>query len=97
MHDAIDNLNKVSDELGVTINITQHIADLTHQLTGVTHDLTGQTHQIQADTSDLRDHVADFDDFFRPIRNYFYWEPHCFDIPLLVAATIFDASTASTS
>ena len=82
MHDAIDNLNKMSDELLVTINISQHIADLTHQLTDVTHDLTGQTHQIQADTSDLRDHIADFDDFFRPIRNYFYWEPHCFDIPI---------------
>jgi putative drug exporter of the RND superfamily len=37
--------------------------------------LSGQTHQIQADTSELRDHIADFDDFWRPIRNYFYWEP----------------------
>ena len=82
MHDAIDNLNKMSDELLVTINMSQHIADLTHQLTDVTHDLTGQTHQIQADTSDLRDHIADFDDFFRPIRNYSHWEPHCFDIPI---------------
>jgi RND superfamily putative drug exporter len=82
MRDAMYNLNKVGDELLVTINISQHIADLTHQLTGVTHDLAGQTHQIQADTSDLRDHIADFDDFWRPIRNYFYWEPHCFDIPI---------------
>jgi putative drug exporter of the RND superfamily len=82
LHDAVANLNKTSDELLVTINISQHIADLTHQLTGVTHDLAGQTHQIQADTEDLRDHVADFDDFWRPIRNYFYWEPHCFDIPI---------------
>ncbi len=31
---------------------------------------------------DLRDHIADFDDFFRPLRNYFYWEPHCYDIPV---------------
>ncbi|OKH64292.1 hypothetical protein EB74_10680, partial [Mycobacterium sp. SWH-M5] len=23
-----------------------------------------------------------FDDFFRPIRNYLYWEPHCYDIPM---------------
>jgi putative drug exporter of the RND superfamily len=82
MHDAMDNLNKMSDQLLVTINISQRLADLTHQLTGVTHDLAGQTHQIQADTEDLRDHVADFDDFWRPIRNYFYWEPHCFDIPI---------------
>ncbi|PRC59860.1 hypothetical protein C6A85_21270, partial [Mycobacterium sp. ITM-2017-0098] len=26
--------------------------------------------------------VANFDDMFRPIRNYFYWEPHCYNIPL---------------
>ncbi|NLP98783.1 MMPL family transporter, partial [Mycobacterium tuberculosis] len=24
----------------------------------------------------------DFDDFFRPIRSYFYWEKHCYDIPV---------------
>jgi RND superfamily putative drug exporter len=30
----------------------------------------------------LRDHISDFDDFLRPIRNYFYWESHCFDIPV---------------
>jgi RND superfamily putative drug exporter len=30
----------------------------------------------------MRDHLADFDDFFRPLRNYFYWEPHCYDIPI---------------
>src|ERR1700722_11632696 len=82
LHDAIANLGKISDELLVTINITQHISDLTHHLTGVTHDLDSQTHQITADTNELRDHIADFDDFWRPIRNYFYWEPHCFDIPI---------------
>ncbi len=26
--------------------------------------------------------AADFDDFFRPIRAYLYWEPHCYDIPI---------------
>src|ERR1700740_1202698 len=82
LKDSMADLGKVNDELGVTINITQHIADLTHQLTGITHDLDSQPHQIQSDTEDLRDHIADFDDFFRPIRNYFYWEPHCFDIPI---------------
>jgi RND superfamily putative drug exporter len=39
----------------------------------------------------LRNHVADFDDFLRPIRNYFYWEPHCYDVPLCQAfRSIFD-------
>ena len=43
-------------------------------------------------TQDLRDKIANFDDFFRPLRNYFYWEPHCFDIPACAALrSLFDA------
>ena len=34
------------------------------------------------DIDELRDNIANFDDFFRPIRNYLYWEPHCYDIPV---------------
>src|ERR1700741_4838234 len=82
LHDAISNLTKVSDQLLVTINITDPLADLTQQLTGVTHDLDGQTHQIKSDTNDLRDHIADFADFWRPLRNYSYGEPHCADLPI---------------
>jgi RND superfamily putative drug exporter len=42
--------------------------------------------------TDLRDKIADFDDFFRPLRNYFYWEPHCADIPVCAAVrSVFDA------
>ncbi|MCH9701795.1 MAG: MMPL family transporter, partial [Actinomycetia bacterium] len=34
---------------------------------------------------------ANFDDFFRPIRNYFYWEPHCYNIPACWALrSVFD-------
>ena len=53
--------------------------------------MVGQTHDMQAITEELRDHIADFDDFWRPIRNYFYWEPHCFDIPICWSLrSIFD-------
>jgi RND superfamily putative drug exporter len=37
---------------------------------------------MAVDVAELRDHISDFDDFFRPIRNYLYWEPHCYDIPI---------------
>ena len=40
----------------------------------------------------MRDHLADFDDVVRPLRNYFYWEPHCFNIPACSAIrSVFDA------
>src|SRR4029079_15374971 len=43
------------------------------------------------DIEALRDSIANFDDFFRPIRNYFYWEPHCYDIPVCWAIrSVFD-------
>ena len=37
---------------------------------------------------DLRDKIANFDDFFRPLRSYFYWETHCFDIPVCCGIAI---------
>ncbi|AXN49025.1 hypothetical protein MMRN_17240 [Mycobacterium marinum] len=41
---------------------------------------------------ELRDKIANFDDFFRPIRSYFYWEKHCYDIPVCFALrSIYDA------
>ncbi len=33
----------------------------------------------------MRDKIANFDDIFRPIRSYFYWEKHCYDIPVCFA------------
>jgi RND superfamily putative drug exporter len=71
-----------ADELTKTIAHMEHMYGILQQVTATTHDLVGATQQIQADTNELRDHIADFDDFFRPIRNFLYWEPHCFDIPV---------------
>ncbi len=40
----------------------------------------------------MRDKIANFDDFFRPIRSYFYWERHCFDVPVCWAIrSVLDA------
>src|ERR1700756_2000021 len=82
LKDRMADMLRMGDQLQQIINITTHMQDLLAQLQAVTHDTDLQTHQIQADTAELRDHIADFDDFWRPIRNYFYWEPHCFDIPI---------------
>jgi RND superfamily putative drug exporter len=82
MKNHLDDLLKGADELTETINILQRMYDSLQQLADANHRLTGKAHEMAAITAELRDHTADFDDFFRPIRNYFYWEPHCFDIPI---------------
>jgi putative drug exporter of the RND superfamily len=65
--------------------------DVMRQMVDVTHRMVGTTHELQEITGELRDHIADFDDFWRPIRNYLYWEPHCYDIPICWSIrSIFD-------
>jgi putative drug exporter of the RND superfamily len=82
MQARMKDMGVMADQLQSTIDTMQRMYDLIKQLTATTHDLVAQTKVMVADTNELRDHIADFDDFFRPLRNYFYWEPHCFDIPI---------------
>ena len=55
---------------------------LMEQMSATMKSMVAKTHNMVVDVAQLRDHIADFDDFFRPMRNYFYWEPHCADIPV---------------
>lgn len=81
-----------ADELSKTIDVMQRMYGLMQRLASTTNDMVRQTHELEDVTNELRDHIADFDDFFRPIRNYFYWEPHCFDIPVCWSIrSLFDA------
>ena len=82
MKDRMSDMKRQADEMGTTVATMKRMYALMNQLTGVTHDMVGQTAELVQITRELRDRIADFDDFMRPIRNYFYWEPHCYDIPL---------------
>jgi putative drug exporter of the RND superfamily len=72
----------LSDRAGLSPDNMQHLYNVMQELVTATHATSQDTQQLQADVEELRGHIADFDDFWRPIRNYFYWEPHCFDIPI---------------
>jgi putative drug exporter of the RND superfamily len=88
---AADLLKQVA-EIDKTIAILKQQYALQEQLNAATNDETQQFHQTIATVQELRNKIADFDDFFRPLRNYFYWEPHCFDIPSCQAfRSLFDA------
>jgi RND superfamily putative drug exporter len=86
------DLLKQADMLGETITLTQRTYDLMQQMYATTHNILGTTKDMQDITHQTRDHLADFEDFWRPIRNYLYWEPHCFNIPLCYSVkSVFDA------
>jgi RND superfamily putative drug exporter len=90
--ERMNDMRKAADELADTITIMDRMYSLIQQLTNTTHHMVGETHDMQAITNDLRDHISDFEDFWRPIRSYFYWDRHCYDIPICYSfRSIFDS------
>lgn len=76
------NTVEVLDRL---IGLFQHMSDEMHQTVLTMEDM-------QRVTMELDEELSNLDDFFRPIRSYFYWEKHCFDIPVCWAfRSLFDA------
>jgi RND superfamily putative drug exporter len=83
--DRADDALKQANELSKTIDILKQQFVLQQQLADATHSETQNFHDTIATINDLRDKLANLDDFFRPIRSYFYWEKHCYDIPACYA------------
>jgi RND superfamily putative drug exporter len=94
MKDRLADIRKLSrDDLGTMIATLERMYNLTRELTDTTHHLVGTSHDLAAITNELRDALADFDDVWRPIRSYFYWEKHCFDIPFCWSLrSLFDST-----
>ena len=91
--DRLEDMRKQADELAGTIATLERTYALLQQLADTTHHTVGVTKEMVDITKEMRDHLADFDDFFRPVRNYFYWEPHCYNIPVCWALrSAYDAS-----
>jgi len=89
---VIDNILGQAEEMQSTIESMETMQSITRELSDVTRSMADKMRNTSTTLQDTRDHLADFDDFFRPLRNYFYWEPHCFDIPGCWALrSIFDS------
>ncbi|MEJ6537440.1 MAG: MMPL family transporter [Mycobacterium sp.] len=87
-----DDLAKQVAEISNSITLLQQQYGLQQQAAAATDEQVTAFEETFETVKDLRDKAANFDDFFRPLRNYFYWEPHCFDIPVCAALrSIFDA------
>ncbi|MFZ3295938.1 RND family transporter [Mycobacterium sp.] len=92
MKDRTADMLSMSDDLGAMIGSMERMQGLVGQMSKTTHHMVGDMHDMQGTLNEMRDHIADFDDFARPFRSYFYWEQHCFDIPVCSAAkSVFEA------
>jgi len=82
LEDRIDDMLTQAGDMQKTIDTLNQMIALMEQLSATTHSMVGEITDTANEVAELRDHIADFDDFFRPLRNYLYWEPHCYDVPV---------------
>ncbi|VBA53032.1 RND family transporter [Mycobacterium pseudokansasii] len=82
LKDRMADITKMADEMQFMIDTMQRMYQVTQELSSAADDSARTTAETADITNRLRDHIADFDDFWRPIRSYFYWEKHCYDIPI---------------
>ncbi len=91
MKPRLNDMLKQAGMLAKQIEITKHLYELQKQVTATTLHTFGVTRELTAVTDELRVHFSDFEDMWRPIRSYFYWEKHCYDIPICFSLrSIFD-------
>ena len=92
------NTDKQAQIEADSVTILNKVIDLTQKMSDELHATVLTMEDLQQVTDQMNSEIANLDDFLRPLKNYFYWEPHCFDIPLCWAfRSLFDASTASTA
>ena len=77
---AQDILKQV-DQTSKSIDILQQQLALQQASAAATDEQTKAFHDTVDTINHVRDNLANFDDFFRPLRSYFYWEKALFRHP----------------
>jgi putative drug exporter of the RND superfamily len=91
LKDRMKDILRMADEMQVMIATTEQMYKVTQDLASAADDSAKTTAETRDITDQIRNHLADFDDFYRPIRAYFYWDKHCFDVPVCWSLrSIFD-------
>jgi putative drug exporter of the RND superfamily len=85
LKDRMKDILKMAEDLQIMTDTTKQMLKVTQDLSNAADDSAETTRETRDVTDDLRNHLADFDDFFRPIRAYWYFDRHCFDIPACMA------------
>jgi RND superfamily putative drug exporter len=86
------DIKKITDFLDTQIALLERQYTVTQKLANAADDSSKTTGETAAITDEIRDNFANFDDFYRPIRSYFYWDKHCFDIPICWSTrSLFDS------
>ncbi len=91
MMDRMADMLVQANDMQKNVDMMTKMSALTKQMAATTHSMVQKMKGMTVDVAELRDNIANFDDFLRPLRNYLYWEPHCYDVPMCWSIrSIFD-------
>jgi len=82
LKERIADILRLANDLQTQIDTTQRQYEVSKDLADAAEDSAKTTAETSQITDELRNHFSDFEDMWRPIRSYFYWEKHCYDIPI---------------
>ncbi len=90
--ERVDDMLRQAEDTTKMINQMQHTYELMRSISDITNETVVMNRELTATVDRLRDYIANFDDFFKPLRNYLYWEKHCETIPICFAIrSVFQA------
>ncbi|BBZ50060.1 RND family transporter [Mycobacterium heidelbergense] len=86
------NTNEQAQITTHTVAVLRKEIDFFQQMSDELHKTVVTVEDLQKITDQMNQQISNVDDFFRPIKSYFYWERHCFDIPICwTFRSLFDA------
>ncbi|EFV14140.2 RND family transporter [Segniliparus rugosus] len=92
MRDMMSKMKVQADQMTVMIATMERMIASMEKMQNIVHSMVGQMDEMYATIKELRDDMGYFDDYMRPLRNYFYWETNCWELPWCWAfRSIFDA------
>lgn len=80
--ERVDDMLRQADDMAEMLATMERQYEITKELADTSQRIYENMQEVFSTLSTMVSNLAEFDDFFRPMRNYFYWEPHCYDIPI---------------
>jgi RND superfamily putative drug exporter len=88
----LSNTLQQAADMQVSIDSMAKLQGLLQQMATITHSMVATLKKTTHDVGEVRDELSNFDDYWRPLRSYFYWEKHCYDIAICWALrSVFNA------
>src|SRR6201998_3622548 len=76
------NTNQQAEINADTVRVLRKEIDYFQNLSDELHKTVLTVEDLEKVTQEMNEQISNLDDFFRPLKSYFYWEKHCFDVPM---------------